>query len=138
MLSLLPKQRRILPSVSVDSTTADNRKHSWTKSAFHIIVWFTVWIVLILYFVFDEDDGEREYLWSVNNFQEQEHRKLCNAKYVDFAQSLMPLSDADIIGFTCISVALTMAAVTGIGGGGVLIPIFVRIAHSLYYSISNL
>ena len=53
------------------------------------------------------------------------HRRLCSANYEDVAQSLFPLSSADLIGFSCVCLAMAITAKTGISGGGLLIPIMV-------------
>lgn len=54
-------------------------------------------------------------------------RRLCSAKYVDFAQSLMPVTRTDVLGFICAATAVIMSAVGGIGAGGILIPVFILV-----------
>jgi len=44
-------------------------------------------------------------------------------------KTLLPLDVRDIVAFPCVTIALTIAAFGGIGGGGVLLPIYILVLH---------
>ena len=83
-------------NLSVNDST--NIQYVTSNTIKTVLVCLCTFLGLLYYFTLGSGQIEDEYF--ISSLQEQQrHRKLCSAKYVDFAQSLVPLSDTDKRGF---------------------------------------
>jgi uncharacterized membrane protein YfcA len=64
---------------------------------------------------------------SLGDGEFEEHQHYTEPIYIEDHEPLFPLSNNDYIGFGCAIVGLVIAAGGGIGGGGLLVPIYVLV-----------
>ncbi|KAL3945588.1 MAG: hypothetical protein SGBAC_000328 [Bacillariaceae sp.] len=72
----------------------------------------------------EEDDWDRLLLESDSSSSSVHHHKQV---YEEDHKSMFPLQYSDKVGFTCAIVGLMVAAGGGIGGGGILVPIYILV-----------